>query len=202
MRYPDFFTQSPTITLRDPLAELLGAAESGLIHYDYLDAVKLAGHSCPTVAGAFLMTRRALGHLYGEEPPVRGEITVAFRDALDDGVTGVIANVVGMLTGAAGEGGFKGLAGRFSRRGLLTFGAAIEGEIRFTRLDNGAAVEVSYQAGKVAPAPEMAELMGEVLGGAPSAETARRFGELWQERVRRLLEHADDPEVVILHPLP
>jgi len=34
--------------LRDPLAELLGAAEGGIVEYRYADAVKLAGHSCPT----------------------------------------------------------------------------------------------------------------------------------------------------------
>lgn len=201
MRHPDFFTASPTISLRDPLAELLGAAEGGVIDYHYLDVVKLAGHSCPTVAGAFMVTRRALGHLYGDGPAVRGEIQVAFRDTADSGVTGVIANVVGMLTGAAGEGGFKGIAGRFSRRNLLSFNAPIDGEIRFTRLDNDAAVEVSYQAAKVPPDPEMGELMGEALTGTPTPEEVQRFGELWQGRVRRLLEHADDPEVVILHPV-
>lgn len=41
------------------------------------------------------------------------------RQAVDEGVAGVIARVVGLITGAASEGGFKGLAGRFGRQGLL-----------------------------------------------------------------------------------
>ena len=31
MAFPEFFSRIPTITLRDPLAELLGTAEGGLI---------------------------------------------------------------------------------------------------------------------------------------------------------------------------
>ena len=46
--------------MRDPLAEFLGAADGGRLEYTYADAVKLTGHSCPTVAGAWLATRRAL----------------------------------------------------------------------------------------------------------------------------------------------
>ena len=60
MQYPTFFDQAPVITMRDPLAALLGAADDGLIDYRYIDAVRLAGHSCPTVAGAYLMARAAM----------------------------------------------------------------------------------------------------------------------------------------------
>ena len=57
MKTPDFFDKVPPIVIADPLAEFLGATEGGLLEYRYVDAVKLAGHSCPTVAGAWLMTR-------------------------------------------------------------------------------------------------------------------------------------------------
>ena len=113
--------------------------------------MKLAGHSCPTVAGAYLMTGKALAELYGNELPVRGAIKVEFRDGQGDGVTGVIANVVGLLTGAAQYGGFKGIGGRFDRRNLLHFDAGISGDIRFTRIDTGASVETTYH-------PELAPL--------------------------------------------
>ena len=53
MAFPDFFEQAPVIRLRDPLAELLGSATDGVMDYHYVDAVRLAGHSCPTVAGVF-----------------------------------------------------------------------------------------------------------------------------------------------------
>lgn len=198
MNYPDFFDQAPRITLCDPLAEFLGAAESGVIEYGYLDAVKLAGHSCPTVAGAYLMTRRALATLYGGELPQRGAIRVEFRDGQADGVTGVIANVAGLLTGAAQSGGFKGIAGKFDRRNLLHFNAAIGGETRFTRLDTGTSVEVNYHPEIVPAPPGMKELMQKAVMGVASIEERREFGRLWQERVKRiLLDHADDAELVV-----
>jgi hypothetical protein len=129
MAFPEFFARVPAVTLRDPLAELLGAAEGGLIEYRFADAVKLTGHSCPTVAGAWLMTVRALRALYGDEIPERGNVAVALRESLDGGVAGVIGSVAGLLTGAAGAGGFKGLGGRHSRRNLLQFGVAGGGVI-------------------------------------------------------------------------
>ena len=51
MTYPAFFETTASITLKDPLSEALGAFDEGLITYTYLDVVKTAGHSCPTVAG-------------------------------------------------------------------------------------------------------------------------------------------------------
>jgi len=107
--FPGFFAEVPSVTLRDPLAQFLGAAEQGQITYRYVDAVRLAGHSCPTVAEAYLMTRHGLRALYGSELPVRGEIDAFLRDACDSGVTGVIASVVQLLTGAAAESGFRGI---------------------------------------------------------------------------------------------
>lgn len=199
MRYPAFFDDVPRITLRDPLAEFLGAAEGGVIEYGYLDAVKLAGHSCPTVAGIYLMTLKALAFLYGEATPERGAIRVSFRDDIGAGTTGVIANVAGLLTGAAGPGGFKGIGGRFDRRNLLAFNAGIETEVRFERTDSGGGVNVSYRADSVPPAPAMKALMPRVTGGTASAEEGREFVRLWQDRVRRILmEHRDDPGLVVL----
>lgn len=110
MRTPAFFDDVAPIRVADPLAALLGAAEGGHLEYHYLDAVKLAGHSCPTVAGAWLMTRTALARLYPDGAPQRG-LRVELRQAVDEGVAGVIASVAGLITGAANEGGFKGLAG-------------------------------------------------------------------------------------------
>lgn len=199
MGFPDFYAAVPRIVLRDPLAEFLGAAEGGLIEYGYADAVRLAGHSCPTVAGAYLLTHRALRHLYGAATPERGGLRVDFRDGQGSGVTGVMASVVTLLTGAAGVAGFKGIAGRFSRRDLLAFDAAIAGEVRFTRVDSGARVTATLQLAGVPADPGMPALLQDLLAGTADAETARAFGALWQERVRRILiEHFDDPELVTL----
>ena len=159
MQTPAFFDAVPAIVVTDPLAETLGAAEDGLIEYRYVDAVKVSGHSCPTVAGAWLMTRAALAQLYAGETPRRGEIRVELRQALDEGVAGVIAGVASLVTGAANEGGFKGLAGRFARNGLLRFGVPMSGEIRFTRLDNAQSVELSYRPQAVPRPAALSELL-------------------------------------------
>lgn len=185
--------------LHDPLAELLGARNDGLLEYGYLDAVKLAGHSCPTVAGAYLMTLKALAFLYGEDNPARGNIRVAFRDGQGNGVTGVIANVASQITGAAGEGGFKGLAGKFKRNGLLSFNAGIVGIIRFERIGLARAVEVDYHPEQVPPDEKMFMLMQGLLAGQANTEDQATFAALWQDRVRRILiDHFDDPALVTL----
>lgn len=197
MNTPGFYNDAPKITLYDPLAEFLGATEKGIVEYNYLDAVKLAGHSCPTVAGAYLMTRKALACLYGNDLPVRGAIQVSFRDGQADGVTGVIANVVGLLTGAAQSGGFKGIGGKYDRRNLLHFNAGITGEIRYTRVDTGINVETTYHPEWVNPSAGMKELMQKTMMGVASAEERSRFGLLWQYRVKRILiDYADNDELI------
>ena len=97
MGFPAFFDAVPPLTLRDPLAEFLGAAAGGLIEYRYADAVKFAGHSCPTVAGAYLMTWRSLRALYGDEMPERGGVRIELRESQGHGVAGVIAGVITLL---------------------------------------------------------------------------------------------------------
>ncbi|MDD5241916.1 MAG: FmdE family protein [Sulfuricella sp.] len=197
MNTPGFYNDAPKITLHDPLAEFLGAAEAGFIEYTYLDAVKLAGHSCPTVAGAYLATRKALAELYDNELPVRGTIKLEFRDGQADGVTGVIANVIGLLTGAAQSGGFKGIGGKFDRRNLLHFNAGISSDIRFTRTDTGVSVETTYHPELVPPSPGMMELMQKTMAGIANAEEQREFGRLWQDRVKRILiDNAGNADLV------
>ncbi len=199
MPYPAFYNSVRTITLYDSLAELLGASTDGLLEYGYLDTVKLAGHSCPTVAGAYLMTFKALKFLYGGDTPIRGNIRVAFRDDQGSGVTGVIANVVSQITGAAGDGGFKGLAGKFKRNGLLSFNAGIDGIIRFERIDQACAVEADYHPEQVSPDEHMFMLLQGLLAQQASTEDQAAFAALWQDRVRRILiDHFDDPALVNL----
>lgn len=197
MLLPDFYDQVQPLELFDPLAAVLGAARDGLLRYRYADAVRLAGHSCPTVAGAWLMTRRALERLYPEGRPVRGGLLVELAGAQSEGTTGVVGNVMGLITGAAGEGGFKGLGGRLGRANLLLYGVSMAGEARFSRLDTGASVSLRYHPQQVPPAPELPGLMNRVMAGDADEAERRRFAELWQERVSRiLLGHADDPAVV------
>ncbi len=187
------------LVVHDPLAEFLGATADGRIEYRYVDAVRLAGHSCPTVAAAYWMTLKALAELYPAALPQRGGIRVDFREDRLSGVTGVIANVVSMLTGATLASGFKGIGSRFDRRDLLHFSAGVTEEIRFTRMDNNESVEVAAQLQRVAFAPETPELMRKCLDGRATPDEAARFRDNWQARVRSLLlEHGDDPEVFVL----
>lgn len=196
MHYPAFFDEIPAIRLYDPLAEFLGAVDDGVIEYRYLDAVKLAGHSCPTVASAYWMTHRALRALYPDSLPERGNIRVEFGKEYSEGVTGVIANVVGLLTGAAGDGGFKGIAGAFDRRDKLFFAADIDSEIRFTRLDTGKIVETAVNMQPVPASPRIWELLPKCRNGSASVAETSEFRQLWQERVRALLlDHAEDAQV-------
>lgn len=202
MNYPDFFDAVPRLALRDPLSEFLGAFDGGVVEYGYVDAVKLAGHSCPTVASAYWLTVLALRALYGNELPERGAIRVEFRESREAGVTGVIAQVVSLLTGATAETGFKGLGGRFDRRHLLGFEAELPLDIRYTRTDTGARVEAAAHLRHVPADPAMAPLMQRCMKREASGEDARRFARLWQDRVRRvLLDHAADPEVFIIRRL-
>lgn len=202
MKYPDFYDKAPSLCMRDPLAEFLGAMEGGVIEYRYVDAVKLAGHSCPTVASAWLLTIRALEALYPNEPPERGAVRVDIQEDSLSGVTGVIANVVALLTGATQETGFKGLAGRFDRRRLLYFNARIDEDMRFTRKDNGAAVDVASHLENIPRSMRMAELMSACIEGKASADEQREFGQLWQDRVRLMLvDHAQDPHMIEVRPV-
>ena len=197
MTYPTFFDQAPTITLHDSLAEFLGASSDGLLTYRYIDAVRLAGHSCPTVAGAWLMTRRALQMLYPDQMPERGAIEIAFSSSQDEGVTGVIASVAGLVTGAAGPGGFKGIGGNFSRQNLLHFSADIPGEASFARTDNGESVHLRMHMQQVPGDPRTSELLRASLAGRATPEQKSEFANLWQERVKRILiDHADDTEMI------
>lgn len=198
MHLPAFYSQVPRLLLRDPLAELLGAAEGGLLEYGYADAVRLAGHSCPTVAGAYLAIRAALRLLYPDEVPERGGIQVTMSAAEVEGATGVIAQVVTLITGAAANNGFPGLAGRHARHGLLRYGG---GDLRalaaFRRIDSGDTVHVGLNLAAVPPAAHLRSLMERALAGDASAEERAAFASAWQDRVRQLLlEHADDPALV------
>lgn len=202
MNYPDFFDAVPKISLYDPLAEFLGATEDGIIQYGYYDAVRLAGHSCPTVACAYWSTYKALSFLYPDALPVRGDIRVEFSQDSTSGVTGVIANVVSMLTGAMSDNGFKGIGGRFDRRKKLYFAVAgMQGEMRFTRLDTNQSVKVAANPQHVAPSPRLPALMASCISNSATPAEIREFRQLWQAWVRSiLLEHGDDPVVFVVTP--
>lgn len=200
---PAFFADAPAITVCDPLARFLGSAQGGIIEYRFADAVRLSGHSCPTVAGAWLMVLHGLRALYGRALPVRGEIEVFMRNARDRGVTGVMATVAQLVTGAAPETGFQGIGGahRFSRHQLLTFEIPMEGVLGMRRKDTGKAVQVRLDASVVPWSDELQTLMPRAVAGQVSDAEQERFAHLWQDRVRDMLTgHANDPVMVQVSP--
>lgn len=193
-----FFEAAPRIVMRDALAETLGAADGGLIEYAYTDAVRLAGHSCPTVAGAWMMARAAVRALYPDGVGERGAIAVTMSAPEAEGTTGVIAQVFTLVTGAAASNGFHGIGGRFARNGLLAYGSGDSGAIAsFRRVDSGATVDVTMDLSAVRPAPQLRDLMQRALAPDATAAERKAFADVWQERVRRLLlEHADDANTI------
>ncbi len=197
MNYPLFFDDVETITLFDPLSQVLGSFEDGKIIFTYKDIVKLAGHSCPTVGGAYLMTLRSLEALYKDSLPVRGQIKVEFKEDEKDGVAGVIGNVISDITGATQTSGFKGLNGKFARHSLMFFNAKIDSSARFTRTDTGKSVDVYYNPNIVPPSPQMQPLMQKVMTQTATPDEIKAFGKLWQERVEKILcKHNFDEKVI------
>jgi len=189
MKYPAFFDQIEHIILQDGLSATLGSSENGIIDFSYLEIVKMAGHSCAVISGAYLMTLKGLKALYGTDIPKRGEIKVELREQLGDGNTGVFGQVYSNITGATTNTGFGGLGGNFNRRNLLFYGVQMQGNVRFTRLDTGNSVEVSYQP---ALAVNPGEIMQSAFGPNATDESRKLFPKRWQEMVKTIFDHADE----------
>ncbi len=191
MKYPKFFDEIETIKTQDDLSDFLGTFEDGLIEFSYLDVVKSAGHSCPTLAGAYIMALEGLKALYKDETPVRGEIFVSFSDDAKNGVAGVIANAITHITGATITSGFKGIGGNFVRHSLMEFNANISSDVKFQRLDNGESVEVTYDPSSIQENPLQRELMQKVMQGIATKEEKISFGKLWQQKVENIFKNID-----------
>lgn len=186
--WPAFVARVPGVTVHDPLAELLGAPVDGLIHYTYADAGRTAGHSCPTVAGTWLMITAALRQLYLERIATRGGVEVSMPGSPGDRVLGVQASVASLITGAAAEGGFPGLSGHYSRRKLLHWDAELPGEMGFRRVDNGDAVTTAINRPAMPPAATgLAEVVNRSMADPPGNGVRRELQHVWQKRVEAML---------------
>lgn len=197
-KFRDFMLQVRPIRLREPLAAFLGAFSQGgdVLEYSYTDAVKMAGHACPTVTGAFLCCQEALAALYpAAAVPLRGGIAVTVYGGPDEGVYGVMSQVLSFITGAAPATGFKGLGGRFVRRGLLKFDTEKPDpravSFRFKRLDTGRIVLVKFKPWAIPSegekAERAAELMEKVLASDATGPETREFQDLWMEKINMML---------------
>ena len=190
-----FFDEIEPIKVKEPFAVALGAMDKDeLFIYTYEDAVKLAGHSCLAVSGAYRLTQIALKWLYGDGIPLRGGVAVTFKGGVEDKVNGPISQVVTLITGAAAENGFHGFGGgKYKRRNLLKFDENSEapaGSICsaiFERVDNGKSVEVTYNNSMLPGNPKMGELMPLAVSGTGTDEEIKEFGDLWHDRVKMVL---------------
>lgn len=191
MQYPYFYTQVSPIQLYDPLSDFLGAFNEGKLTVSYLECVKLAGHSCPTVAGAYLMAKEGLKALYRNELPQRGAIKLEMKTGKATDTSGVTANIIAYIIGASDVGGFKGIQGNFSRDNLLFFNADIPTEVKLTRLDTEESVNLAYDPSNIKPNENMMSLMNKYLNNLASKEEQENFKKLWQERVEKILQNAD-----------
>lgn len=198
--WPAYFEQLPTITLHDPLAELLGAPADGVIRYRYADAVMLAGHSCPTVASTWRLLQLALAELYGDGMPQRGGLEVALPGRPSEGTTGVEAGILTLVTGAAGEGGFGGIRSSFGRRrDLLRFGQALPEGARFglRRRDSGEGVVAGIDRSAFPPAAaDFPERLDRALAAPQDPDGRLALQEVWLPRVERVLGGPADWAVI------
>jgi len=185
--YPEFYTKVPSIVTYDPLSDFLGAFKDGRVEVSYLECVKLAGHSCPTVAGAYLMAQKGLEALYPNSIPIRGEIKVELQAKEEEGVAGVIGSVISFIVGASGVGGFKGIRGNFSRKNLLHYNVPMPAEVKLTRVDTQTSVELSYDPSIVKPDEKMKIYMKQSLDNPENKEAKEMFAALWQKRVEKIL---------------
>jgi len=185
-----FYDDIEPIRLRDPLAVFLGAiGENEDFIFTYADAVKLAGHSCPAVSGAYKITAKALKALYGNEAPSRGGISVKVLGSIHHGANGPISQVISLITGAAPETGFAGLSGEFVRKDKLVFDEANEepNAFLFTRDDNGKSVKVTYHPERIPQKEDMSALFMKCISRTATEKQKEKFRELWQARVKAVL---------------
>lgn len=192
MKYPKFFNDVPNIVLQDDLANFLGSVDDGIISYSYLDIVKIAGHSCPTVLGIYMMIYKSLKTLYIDEIPKRGEIKIEFQNSQDVGVTGVMANIATAITGATTGFGFKGLNGKFNRCELMEFNTNINGLMKVTRVDLNKSVVVNYDTSSMQRPERLNELMQKSLQGTASLQEQKEFGVMWQQGVENIFKNINN----------
>jgi len=189
MEYLAFFDDIEKIVVQDELLSFLGVNQTGVIEFSYVDIVKSAGHSCGTVAGAYLIALKGLKALYGDELPKRGDIKVELKKEPREDNAGVVGCVLSTITGATTDYGFGGIpTGKFNRRDLLFYGADIDSDVRFTRLDTGDSVGVDYRAKRVVNPMEI--LMSAIKPDA-TQEDIKSFPTRFQDMVKTVFENQD-----------
>lgn len=192
--FQDFFKEIPSIKLKEPLAEALGAVKGeAVFEYSFSDVVKFAGHACPTVTGAYLITLEGLKALYKNEIPVRGEIAVTTRGGREEAAYGPLSQVISYITGAAPETGFKGLMFKYKRQNLLKFNPESGRKpylVCFKDVNTGKQVEVEYSPEKIPPKEsdsKISELFEKAIWNGATSTEQKAFKDAWIGKVKRIL---------------
>lgn len=167
------------ITIYEPFAEFLQADPAEFkFQLNLLDAVRFAGHACPSMIGAFITTRKAVELLFEDAVCIRGDLEVSTSASAEQGPIGPICNVFSFITGAFEKTGFGGLAGeKFVRRHLLRFedAAVPQGAFRFKRISTGQAYDIYYMP---------AELDLEIDAELP-------FQQQWRVKINAILKNVE-----------
>lgn len=182
------------VAVYEPFAEFLMAGqEEYQFSISLLDVVRFAGHACPSMVGAFLISQRAIQELFPETNTcIRGQVAIEIPTSSDQGATGPIANVFSMIFGAWEKVGFGGLQGKFVRRGLLKFSAegVPQGVFRFHNLLTGAKVDISYH-------PSKADVKVDMI--KPDTENLP-FQKMWRMKITAILQAPED--YISVRPIP
>ena len=200
----DYITEVPPIMMMDPYFEIFGQSQVPVPYY-YEEAVKLAGHSCGAITGAWTITRKALEVLYPDgEIPVRGQIAVEAPGAEDEWFVGVFGDVITFITGASPHTGFIGAEfgqtdNVFVRQNKMVYSEEPTKQLPpmrewiFTRLDTGAKVGVKFNLVIILPIPTPGRVaMGKKMAaGEATPEEAADYQEYWNDRAVFVLEKAD-----------
>jgi len=196
----DYISQVEPMMFRDTFLEILGQVDEPIPYY-YTEAVKLSGHSCAAITGAWTITKKAMEALYGDETPVRGQIKITMPGPADQYFIGVFGEVFTYLTGAAPESGFPGsdFGPTYNRRNLLVYPEDVTKlpfaalEYVFERTDTGRKVGVVYNMTMVVPVstPEIAALYPGLVAGTLTAEENATFVTWWNDRAINTLVNED-----------
>ena len=199
-----YITEVPPIMMMEPYFDIFGQT-TGPVPYTYEEAVKLSGHSCGAVTGAWTITKKALEALYPDgEIPVRGQIAVEAPGADDEWFVGVFGEVITFVTGASPKTGFNGsefgtVNDLFIRQNKMIYAAEPTGQLPparewiFTRLDTGAKVGVKFNLVIILPIPTPArtEMGKKMAAGTATPEEAADYQKYWNDRAKFVLDNAD-----------
>jgi hypothetical protein len=169
------------ITIHEPFAEFLMAdQDEHKFKISLLDVVRFAGHACPSMVGAFLISQRAIKELFSETNIcIRGQVAIEISSSVTQGATGPMSNVFSMIFGAWERSGFGGLQGQFVRRGLLKYEVRgiSPGTFRFHNLKTGNTVDISYDPSNA---------------GVPIDAATLPFQKVWRHKIATILENPND----------